>query len=108
MNLIQQIEAEEIAKAAGKTFRFPSPAIPCALASGDRRRHAASRPTKGCASRANKGIRQQFHRSQDELGEGVERVFRLNIADHRDHRGPQGRGASAKFHYLRGRTGKRA
>ena len=113
MNLIQQIEAEEIAafKAGKEHSRIPP------RRHRARRRDASSkasapafRPTKACASPAsNRGIGTNFTVRKMRFGEGVERVFPLyspNIESITVVR--SGVVRRAKLYYLRGRTGKRA
>jgi large subunit ribosomal protein L19 len=110
MNLIQQIEAEEIAKAAkdipafrpGDTVRVGVKVI-----EGDRTRVQAFEGV--CIARANKGFGSNFTVRKMSFGEGVERVFPLysptidSITLVR-----KGVVRRAKLYYLRGRTGKRA
>ena len=110
MNLIQQIEAEEIAKAAkdipefrpGDTLRVGVKVI-----EGDRAR--VQNYEGVCIARANKGIGSNFTVRKMSFGEGVERVFPLYspIVDSITvvRRGVVRR---AKLYYLRGRTGKSA
>ena len=110
MNLIQQIEAEEIAKAAkdipefrpGDTLRVGVKVI-----EGERRRVQNFEGV--CIARANKGIGSNFTVRKMSFGEGVERVFPLyspNIDSITVVR--KGVVRRAKLYYLRGRTGKRA
>jgi large subunit ribosomal protein L19 len=114
MNLIQQIEAEEIAKAAkdipvfrpgfrpGDTVRVGVKVI-----EGERTRVQAYEGV--CIARANKGISSNFTVRKMSFGEGVERVFPLyspNIESITVVR--RGVVRRAKLYYLRGRTGKRA
>ena len=110
MNLIQQIEAEEIAKAAkdiptfrpGDTLRVGVKVI-----EGDRTRVQAYEGV--CIARSNKGIGSNFTVRKISFGEGVERVFPLyspNIDSITVVR--KGVVRRAKLYYLRGRTGKRA
>ena len=110
MNLIQQIEAEEIAKAAkdiptfrpGDTLRVGVKVI-----EGERTRVQAYEGV--CIARSNKGIGSNFTVRKMSFGEGVERVFPLyspNIDSITVVR--KGVVRRAKLYYLRGRTGKRA
>jgi large subunit ribosomal protein L19 len=110
VNLIQQIEAEEIAKAAkeipvfrpGDTVRVGVKVI-----EGERSRVQAYEGV--CIARANKGIGSNFTVRKMSFGEGVERVFPLyspNIDSITVVR--KGVVRRAKLYYLRGRTGKRA
>ncbi|WP_330221231.1 50S ribosomal protein L19 [Erythrobacter aurantius] len=110
MNLIQQIEAEEIAKAskdipefrAGDTVRVGVKVI-----EGTRER---IQNFEGVViARSNRSINSNFTVRKMSFGEGVERVFPLYspIVDSITvvRRGVVRR---AKLYYLRGRTGKRA
>lgn len=114
MNLIEQIEAEEIAKAAqnsgmaipafrpGDTVRVGVKVI-----EGERARVQAYEGV--CIARSNKGIGSNFTVRKMSFGEGVERVFPLyspNIESITVVR--KGVVRRAKLYYLRGRTGKRA
>lgn len=110
MNLIQQIEAEEIAKAAkdipefrpGDTLRVGVKVI-----EGDRARVQNFEGV--CIARSNKGIGSNFTVRKMSFGEGVERVFPL-YSPNIDSITVVRRGVvrRAKLYYLRGRTGKRA
>jgi len=110
MNLIQQIEAEEIAKAAkvipefrpGDTVRVGVKVI-----EGDRSRIQAYEGV--CIARSNKGFGSNFTVRKMSFGEGVERVFPL-YSPTIDSITVVRRGVvrRAKLYYLRGRTGKRA
>lgn len=110
MNLIQQIEAEEMAAAgkdipefrAGDTVRVGVKVI-----EGTRER---IQNFEGVViARSNRGINSNFTVRKLSFGEGVERVFPLyspiveNITVVR-----RGVVRRAKLYYLRGRTGKRA
>ena len=110
MNLIQQIEAEEIAKAAkdipefrpGDTLRVGVKVI-----EGERTRVQAYEGV--CIARSNRGFNSNFTVRKMSFGEGVERVFPLyspNIESITVVR--RGVVRRAKLYYLRGRTGKRA
>ena len=114
MNLIQQIEAEEIAKAlsasgkeipefrAGDTLRVGVKVI-----EGERTRVQAYEGV--VIARSNRGINSNFTVRKISFGEGVERVFPLyspNIESITVVR--RGVVRRAKLYYLRGRTGKRA
>ena len=113
MNLIQQIEAEEIAKAtegdkavpefrAGDTVR-----VGVKVKEGNRERVQNFEGV--CIARSNRGMGSNFTVRKISFGEGVERVFPLYspIVDSITvvRRGVVRR---AKLYYLRGRTGKRA
>jgi large subunit ribosomal protein L19 len=114
MNLIQQIEAEEIAKAtsqAGKEIPSFRPGdtvrVGVKVIEGERTRVQAYEGV--CIARANKGIASNFTVRKMSFGEGVERVFPLyspNIESITVVR--KGVVRRAKLYYLRGRTGKRA
>ena len=112
MNLIQQIEAEQIAKLtaarqipdfrAGDTLRVGVKVI-----EGDRSR--VQNYEGVCIARANKGIGSSFTVRKISFGEGVERVFPLYSPSIESievvRRGVVRR---AKLYYLRGRSGKSA
>ena len=110
MNLIQQIEAEEIAKAAKEIPEFrpgDTVRVGVKVIEGERSRVQAYEGV--CIARANKGINSNFTVRKMSFGEGVERVFPLYspIVDSITvvRRGVVRR---AKLYYLRGRTGKSA
>ena len=114
MNLIQQIEAEEIAKAttgAAKeipTFR-PGDTLRVGVRVVEGERTRVQNFEGVCIARANKGIGSNFTVRKMSFGEGVERVFPLyspNIDSITVVR--KGIVRRAKLYYLRGRTGKRA
>ncbi len=114
MNLIQQIEAEEIAKAtteASKTIPEFRPGdtlrVGVRVVEGERTRVQAYEGV--CIARANKGIGSNFTVRKISFGEGVERVFPL-YSPNIDSITVVRRGVvrRAKLYYLRGRTGKRA
>ena len=110
MNLIQQIEAEEIAKAgkdipefrAGDTVRVGVKVI-----EGNRERVQMFEGV--VIARSNRSINSNFTVRKMSFGEGVERVFPLyspNVESIDVVR--RGIVRRAKLYYLRGRTGKRA
>ena len=110
MNLIQQIEAEEIAKAAkdipdfraGDTVR-----VGVKVVEGTRSRVQMYEGV--VIARSNRSINSNFTVRKISFGEGVERVFPLyspNIDSITVVR--KGVVRRAKLYYLRGRTGKRA
>jgi len=110
MNLIQQIEAEEIAKAAKEIPAFrpgDTVRVGVKVIEGERTRVQAYEGV--CIARANKGFGSNFTVRKMSFGEGVERVFPLysptieSITVVR-----KGVVRRAKLYYLRGRTGKRA
>jgi large subunit ribosomal protein L19 len=110
MNLIQQIEAEEIAKSgkeipefrAGDTVR-----VGVKVKEGNRERVQMFEGV--VIARSNRGMGSNFTVRKMSFGEGVERVFPLyapiveSITVVR-----RGIVRRAKLYYLRGRTGKRA
>ncbi|NNM75822.1 50S ribosomal protein L19 [Sphingomonas sp. ID1715] len=112
MNLIQTLEAEQIAKfneakkipefRPGDTLR-----VGVRVVEGDRTRVQAYEGV--CIARANKGMGSSFTVRKISFGEGVERVFPLyspNIESIDVVR--KGVVRRAKLYYLRGRTGKSA
>ncbi|HKR93665.1 50S ribosomal protein L19 [Novosphingobium sp.] len=110
MNLIQQIEAEEIAK-AGKDIPEFRPGdtvrVGVKVIEGTRTRVQAFEGV--CIARSNRGFNSNFTVRKMSFGEGVERVFPLyspNIDSITVVR--KGVVRRAKLYYLRGRTGKRA
>ncbi len=112
MNLIQQIEAEQVAKfaankkipefRAGDTLRVGVKVI-----EGERSRIQFFEGV--CIARANKGINSNFTVRKVSFGEGVERVFPL-YSPNVDTIDIVRRGVvrRAKLYYLRGRSGKSA
>ncbi|MEN9718036.1 MAG: hypothetical protein RIQ99_914 [Pseudomonadota bacterium] len=110
MNLIQQIEAEEIAKAAKDIPEFrpgDTVRVGVRVVEGERTRVQAYEGV--CIARSNKGIGSNFTVRKMSFGEGVERVFPIyspNIESITVVR--RGVVRRAKLYYLRGRTGKRA
>ncbi|WP_313434241.1 50S ribosomal protein L19 [Novosphingobium sp.] len=110
MNLIQQIEAEEIAKAAKDipTFRpGDTVRVGVKVIEGTRTRVQAYEGV--CIARSNRGMGSNFTVRKMSFGEGVERVFPL-YSPNIDSITVVRRGVvrRAKLYYLRGRTGKRA
>lgn len=112
MNIIQQFEADEVARltanravpafAAGDTVR-----VSVKVVEGDRTRTQAFEGV--CIARSNKGLNSNFTVRKLSYGEGVERVFPLystTIADITVVR--RGDVRRAKLYYLRGRSGKSA
>lgn len=111
MNLLQQIEAEQVAKlSAGKNYPDFRPGdtikVSVKVVEGERER---SQLFEGVViGRKNRGLNSSFRVRKLSYGEGVERVFPLyspnisiEVVRHGDVR-------RAKLYYLRGRTGKRA
>ena len=112
MNIIQQIEAEQIAKLTGQRaipdFR-PGDTLKVGVkvVEGDRTRVQAYEGV--CIARSNKGMGSSFTVRKMSFGEGVERVFPL-YSPSIDAIEVVRKGAvrRAKLYYLRGRTGKSA
>jgi large subunit ribosomal protein L19 len=110
MNLIQTIEAEEIAKAAKDlpTFR-PGDTLKVGVRVVEGERTRVQNFEGVCIARSNKGMGSNFTVRKLSFGEGVERVFPLyspNIDSITVVR--KGAVRRAKLYYLRGRTGKSA
>ncbi|MBK8629656.1 MAG: 50S ribosomal protein L19 [Sphingomonadales bacterium] len=112
MNLIQQIEAEQIAKMTeGKTipdFR-PGDTLKVGVKVIEGERTRVQNYEGVCIARANKGIGSNFTVRKISFGEGVERVFPLyspNVESITVVR--KGAVRRAKLYYLRGRRGKSA
>jgi large subunit ribosomal protein L19 len=112
MNIIQTIDAEQIAKlTAGKTIPDFAPGdtvrISVQVKEGERSRIQAFEGV--CIARSNRGINSSFTVRKISYGEGVERIFQLyapTISEiHVMRRGDVRR---AKLYYLRGRRGKSA
>ena len=112
MNIIQQYEAEQIARltatrgvpdfAAGDTVR-----VAVKVVEGERTRTQAFEGV--CIARSNRGLNSNFTVRKISYGEGVERVFPLYsplIAEIAVVR--RGDVRRAKLYYLRGRSGKSA
>ena len=110
MNLSQQIEAEEIAKAAKDVPEFragDTVRVGVKVVEGTRER---VQNFEGVViARSNRGMGSNFTVRKMSFGEGVERVFPL-YAPIVDSITVVRRGVvrRAKLYYLRGRTGKRA
>ena len=112
MNLIQTLEAEQIAKfKAAKTIPDFRPGdtlkVGVRVVEGDRTRIQAYEGV--CIARANKGMGSSFTVRKISFGEGVERVFPLyspNVESIEVVR--KGVVRRAKLYYLRGRRGKSA
>jgi large subunit ribosomal protein L19 len=117
MNLIQTIEAEQIAKMSakmaenGKTipdFR-PGDTLKVGVKVVEGERTRVQNYEGVCIARSNKGIGSNFTVRKISFGEGVERVFPLyspNIDSIEVVR--KGAVRRAKLYYLRGRRGKSA
>lgn len=110
MNLIQQIEAEEISKAAKDipTFR-PGDTVRVGVKVVEGTRTRVQNFEGVCIARSNRGMGSNFTVRKMSFGEGVERVFPL-YSPNIDAITVVRRGVvrRAKLYYLRGRTGKRA
>ena len=110
MNLIQQIEAEEIAKAAKEIPVFrPGDTVRVGVKVIEGERSRVQNYEGVCIARSNKGISSNFTVRKMSFGEGVERVFPIyspNIDSITVVR--KGVVRRAKLYYLRGRAGKRA
>jgi large subunit ribosomal protein L19 len=110
MNLIQTIEAEEIAKAAKTipTFR-PGDTLKVGVKVVEGERTRVQNFEGVCIARSNKGMGSNFTVRKMSFGEGVERVFPL-YSPNLDSITVIRKGAvrRAKLYYLRGRTGKSA
>jgi large subunit ribosomal protein L19 len=112
VNIIQQIEAEQIAKLTGQRaipeFR-PGDTLKVGVkvVEGERTRVQAYEGV--CIARSNKGMGSSFTVRKMSFGEGVERVFPL-YSPNIDSIDVVRKGAvrRAKLYYLRGRTGKSA
>ncbi|WP_447724399.1 50S ribosomal protein L19 [Sphingomonas koreensis] len=112
MNLIQQIEAENVAKflADKKIPEFrPGDTLKVGVKVVEGERTRVQNYEGVCIARANKGMGSNFTVRKISFGEGVERVFPLyspNIDSIEVVR--KGVVRRAKLYYLRGRTGKSA
>jgi large subunit ribosomal protein L19 len=112
MNLLQQIEAEEVAKLkAGKTVPAFQPGdtlrVNVRIKEGDRERVQAFEGV--CIARASTGINETFTVRKISFGEGVERKFPL-LSPMIESIEVKRRGVvrRAKLYYLRDRRGKSA
>ena len=112
MNIIQQLEAEQIAKLTGTRaipeFR-PGDTLKVGVKVVEGERTRVQNYEGVCIARANKGMGSSFTVRKISFGEGVERVFPLyspNIESITVVR--KGAVRRAKLYYLRGRTGKSA
>ena len=112
MNLLQTLEAEQVAALAAKRpipeFRpGDTLRVGVRVVEGDRTR--VQNYEGVCIARSNKGMGSNFTVRKISFGEGVERVFPLyspNIDSIEVVR--KGAVRRAKLYYLRGRTGKSA
>ena len=112
MNVIQTLEAEQIAKfnAAKKIPEFrPGDTVKVGVKVVEGERTRVQNYEGVCIARANRGLGSSFTVRKISFGEGVERVFPLyspNIDSIEVVR--KGAVRRAKLYYLRGRTGKSA
>jgi large subunit ribosomal protein L19 len=110
MNLLQQIEAENIAALAKDIPVFrPGDTLRVGVKVVEGERVRVQNYEGVCIARSNKGMGSNFTVRKMSFGEGVERVFPLyspNIDSITVVR--KGIVRRAKLYYLRGRTGKRA
>jgi large subunit ribosomal protein L19 len=112
MNIIQQLEAEQVAKltAARPVPEFrPGDTLRVAVKVVEGERTRTQNFEGVCIARSNKGVNSNFTVRKISYGEGVERVFPLyapTIADIAVVR--RGDVRRAKLYYLRGRSGKSA
>ncbi len=112
MNILQQFEAEQMARlAAARPVPDFSPGdtvrVMVKVVEGERTRTQAYEGV--VIARSNRGVNSNFTVRKLSYGEGVERVFPLyspNVAEIQVVR--RGRVRRAKLYYLRGRTGKSA
>ena len=110
MNLIQQIEAEQIAKLDKTIPEFrPGDTLRVGVRVVEGERTRVQNYEGVCIARANKGMGSSFTVRKISFGEGVERVFPLyspNIDSIEVVR--KGAVRRAKLYYLRNLTGKAA
>ena len=112
MNLIQTLEAEQIAKfnETKKTPEFrPGDTLKVGVKVVEGERTRVQNFEGVCIARSNKGMGSSFTVRKMSFGEGVERVFPLyspNVDSIEVVR--KGAVRRAKLYYLRGRTGKSA
>ena len=112
MNLIQQLEAEQVAKLSeGKNIPDFEPGdtlqVNVKVVEGERTRVQAYEGV--CIGRSGRGLNESFTVRKISYGEGVERVFPVYspyIAEIEVLR--RGKVRRAKLYYLRGRRGKSA
>jgi large subunit ribosomal protein L19 len=110
VNLIEQIEAEEIASAAKEIPEFrPGDTLRVGVRVVEGNRERIQNFEGVCIARSNRGMGSNFTARKTSCGEGVERVFPL-YSPAIDSITVVRRGVvrRAKLYYLRGRTGKRA
>ena len=110
MNLIQQLEAEQIAASGKKIPEFrPGDTLRVGVKVVEGERSRVQMYEGVCIARSNKGVNSNFTVRKISFGEGVERVFPL-YSPALDSIEVVRRGAvrRAKLYYLRGRRGKSA
>lgn len=110
MNLIQQLEAEQIAASGKKIPEFrPGDTLRVGVKVVEGERTRIQNFEGVCIARSNRGMGSCFTVRKISFGEGVERVFPL-YSPNVDSIEVVRRGAvrRAKLYYLRGRTGKSA
>jgi large subunit ribosomal protein L19 len=110
MNLLQQIEAENIAALSKDIPEFrPGDTVRVGVRVVEGERTRVQNYEGVCIARSNKGMGSNFTVRKISFGEGVERVFPL-YSPNIDSIAVVRRGVvrRAKLYYLRGRTGKRA
>ncbi|MET0361528.1 MAG: 50S ribosomal protein L19 [Sphingobium sp.] len=110
MNLLQTIEAENIAALAKEIPDFrPGDTLRVGVKVVEGERSRVQNYEGVCIARSNKGMGSNFTVRKISFGEGVERVFPL-YSPNLDSITVVRRGVvrRAKLYYLRGRTGKRA
>ena len=112
MNILEQVEAEQVAKlSAGKTIPDFAPGdtltVNVKVVEGERSRLQAYEGV--CIARSGRGVNENFTVRKISYGEGVERVFPLHspmVDSIKVVR--RGKVRRAKLYYLRGRRGKSA
>jgi large subunit ribosomal protein L19 len=106
-NIIQQLEAEQMAKEIPAFYPGDNVVVQVRVKEGNRERLQAFEGV--VIAKRNRGLNSAFTVRKLSHGEGVERVFQTyspNIADIKVKR--RGKVRRAKLYYLRGRTGKSA
>ena len=112
MNIIQQLEAEQIARLSAERpvpEFIPGDTLRVAVKVVEGERSRIQNFEGVCIARSNRGLNSNFTVRKISYGEGVERVFPLyapTIADITVVR--RGDVRRAKLYYLRGRSGKSA
>jgi large subunit ribosomal protein L19 len=109
MNILQQVEAEQVAKLDRKIPNFTEGDLVRVLVKvveGTRERVQAYEGV--CIARRNRGINSSFTVRKISYGEGVERVFPLHSPKLEIEVVRRGSVRRAKLYYLRDLTGKKA